>query len=370
MLAEFLLTAALQAPEPGLFRVRGEWEYQATRAHASLTVLVPLPLAYREQVPVQFELEVGPPAALTAARVYEDRPGNWVAELQLGPLAADERRRCSWIAWVLAGERSFADLPKKAPLPAQWPAEAQPWLRATRYAEAEDPAILAAVAEIRRDGGDVRQRISAVLETARAIYAGQEGRCAQLGAVEALRKEGSCTSAANLVAALLRASGVPARIVAGYATWYGPHQTHYIVEAYVPEYGWYPLESTRTTAGWQPYQQIQVAIVPPEYEDRGWPRFFAAGGVPYLSLTEVPGLEGGLSFRGLIEPGRSADHVAEPVKPLKGSPGEWEKTLEAARAHWAAWLASAPKAEAGRLACAGPKGIEKLSLSQLRAALR
>ena len=42
-----------------------------------------------------------------------------------------------------------------------------------------------------------------------------------LDAVQALDRQGSCTSCANLVAALLRGNGIPARILAGYPTYLG-----------------------------------------------------------------------------------------------------------------------------------------------------
>ena len=70
-------------------------------------------------------------------------------------------------------------------------------------------------------------------------------------------------------------------------------QTNYIVEAYVPEYGWYPIESTMGRSPWPNFQQALVAIVPSRYEDQA--KAGARVGVPYLSLTELPAMTGHVS---------------------------------------------------------------------------
>ena len=107
-----------------------------------------------------------------------------------------------------------------------------------------------------------------VLAKLHDVKAKQKGESKDLGALPALEKAGSCTSNANLCAALFRAAGVPARIVSGYAVWGGPHQTHYIVEAWLPGSGWVPFESTHVRARWPWSQQANVSIVRPEDEDR------------------------------------------------------------------------------------------------------
>jgi len=48
-------------------------------------------------------------------------------------------------------------------------------------------------------------------------------------------------------------------------------QTHYIVEAFVPNFGWYPIESTGLTSPWPNHQQVNVSIVPIEYEKQASP---------------------------------------------------------------------------------------------------
>lgn len=388
---ELRQAASFNAGRPGIFRCRGEYQIHATpdwqnsanagergpepaaadqdkarRIRRAPKLLLPLPLNYREQVPLTYELTVEPPERLESARLYEDRPGNWVAEVVLkpledGPASGDSRpnraavgdafAELRWTALVLAAPRAFDDFPKQAALPDAWPVEARPWLRATKYAEADDPNLRTVARELRGDSNDVPRIIRRTLARLREIQRRQKGRCAALGAAEALEKQGSCTSNANLAAALLRANGIPARILAGYPSWSGPLQTHYTVEAWVPGYGWYPLESTLTKAPWPPSGQIQVAILPPEYEDQGGLRGNVAPGVPYLSLTEYVDYDRSWIAVGNIGGKLGCDHVAEQAQIFADDtpPADWQAALDAARRKWDAWLRGDPKPVNGRL---------------------
>ncbi|MBC7773298.1 MAG: transglutaminase domain-containing protein, partial [Pyrinomonadaceae bacterium] len=254
---------------------------------------------------------------------------------------------------------------KAAAMPAEWPAAARPWLASTVCVQAADDRIRAIATELRSDSTDVIAIIDATLKRAGEIFASQTEQCRSLDAVSALKQRGSCTSRANLVAAILRASGVPARVLAGYPAWSGPLQTHYIVEAYIPAYGWYPIESTKLAKGWNRHQQVQVAIIPPQYEDRSGMRPGIAKGVPFLSLTERG--EGSAAYVTLGTLGTSnlgCDHEARPVRnlPIDAPAGEWTALLNAARPRWEAWLASAPVAGAKASLTFGPAGAQLISV--------
>lgn len=327
---------------PGVFEVRGEFTAASTDPQVSTaTLLMPLPLDYRDQAPLGYELDVEPKERLQGARVYEDRPGNWVVELKLKNLSTSHDTKVHWSSAVLAAPTDFGAVPQSAPMTGEWPPEAREWLRSTRCVQSDDPSIRAIAKEIKGESNDVMAIIGGVLERARQIYAAQEGQCTQLDAVQALTKKGSCTSRANLTAALLRASGVPARILSGYPAWSGPLQTHYIVEAYLPAYGWYPIEPTKLLAGWPTHQQIMVSIVTPEQEDQSGPRGAAAGGVAYLSLTEhVPNEAPVRTLGTLGKPGTFCDHECRPAKNFaeETTPEKWRELLARSRARWGAWL--------------------------------
>lgn len=195
----------------------------------------------------------------------------------------------------------------------------------------------ALAAEVRGDGADVMAVILRTLLRAKEVFARAEGRVTELTAVQALDHQGSCTSCANLVAALLRGAGVPARVLAGYPLWSGPLQTHYIVEAFVPAYGWYPVESTLGRAPWPNHQQVNVSIVPVEHESRALAgaRICAGGAVPYMTLTEYD-RGSPVVCEGTLKPW--CDHQARLVRDLEGDAAAWRKAQEWARRRWNGWL--------------------------------
>jgi hypothetical protein len=323
----------------------------------SVNVLLPVPLAYRQQVPVTYELAVDPPEAATGITIYQDTPPNHVAKVSVVLSGRHDKVDIKFRSLVLVGPSSFSNVPDRAPIPEQWPEECQPWLKSTWCVDAQNSQIQALSKEIRDDANDVMTIIAGVQKQAGTVFANAQGQAWDLTAVAALTGRGSCTSCANLVAALLRASHIPARVVAGYPSWTGPLQTHYIVEAYVPKFGWYPIESTMCRSPWPNEYEINVAIVPPKYESQelagGRPQ--AAAGVPFLSLTEMPGAPSGIIVRGTIDPARNCDHQCKMVRKFPTDDGSWKSVLDAANSRWQKWLASEPQStEKGQLIL-GPK---------------
>jgi hypothetical protein len=302
-------------------------------------VLIPLPLTYRDQAPLSYELQVTPPSSAAAVEIVRDGTHNSILKVKL----AAGRRGSVKIAFrsiVLIGPSDFTTVPKEAPMAKEWPKEVAPWLAATWCADADHERIQALTADIRAETSDVLEAIRRVRSLMGTILRSAKGRSDSLTAVESLDNRGSCTSCANLVAALLRASGVPARIVASYPSWSGPLQTHYIVEAYVPGYGWYPIESTLGQAPWPNTQQAQVAIIPPQHEAEACagPRVGVAGGVPYLSLTELPGNDGSCFAVGAIKDAMGCDHHCRALTTMEGTGDQWNRAAAAATTRWNAWL--------------------------------
>jgi hypothetical protein len=302
-------------------------------------VLIPLPLAYRDQSPLSYELRVMPPASVIAIEIDRDGPQNAVLKVKL----AGGRRgsvKITFRSVLLIAPSDFTSVPRTAPFPHTWPEEVMPWLAATWCADSDHERIQAMAADIQAETKDVLETIRRVQGATGTVFRLAQGRGESLTAVEALDKQGSCTSCANLVAAVLRACGLPARIVAGYPSWSGPLQTHYIVEAYIPEYGWYPIESTMGRSPWPNFQQALVAIIPPGYENhsRAGARVGVAGGVPYLSLTELPDNDGSCIAVGAIEGARGCDHHCKAICGLEGASEQWKFAAAEARTKWDAWL--------------------------------
>ena len=91
-----------------------------------------------------------------------------------------------------------------------------------------------------------------------------------------------------------------------------------------------------------------MAIIPPEYEqqEKAGVRTTAFGGVPYLSLTELPGDTGIIVARPMIDEARRLDHQARHVRALTGTPEQWRQAIADARARWQNWLAGSHELDA------------------------
>jgi hypothetical protein len=353
---------AIDEIKPGLFEIVGSMRIASVPGAAGVArdgadkdavlksaVLVPLPLAYRDQAPLNYRFAATPPGAVEAIEIYEDSPLNFVLKATIAAGSESEPIDLQFSSTVLVGPSDFAGVPEKALIPDAWPEDAKPWLAATWCADAEHERIRALAEEIRAGTTDVPEIIRRVQQTAGGIFRRSQGQGESLTAVAVLDKRGSCTSCANLVAALLRAAGVPARVLAGYPSWSGPLQTHYIVEAYVPGFGWYPIESTLSQAPWPNTHQVHVAIIPPrhECEAQAGPRLGIAGGVPYLSLTELPDNDRSLFAAGTIEGSPGCDHECRVVRTLEGrESAPWQRAIVARRSAWNAWLQSNPSLDA------------------------
>jgi len=272
--------------------------------------------------------------------------GYHVARVTLGDLGSGENFVFRWESYVLAFPHDPKPIPEDILLPLNdVPEEIAPWLAGTWCCNKDDPAIKAVAEEIRADAGETADVvIPATLERMSKIFSEAKGRVESLTATEALTKIGSCTSCANLGAALLRSllrsHGIPARIIAGYPTWSGPLQTHYVVEYWLPGIGWRVMETSRCLDDRPGYEQIEVALVRPEDESEeraGW-RSSIAGGVPYLSLTEyhqnrdIQSMT--IRLRGDMPDKPGCNHQAVSVASFEAEPELWRQAREVLSARW------------------------------------
>ncbi|MBI3271110.1 MAG: transglutaminase domain-containing protein [Planctomycetes bacterium] len=357
---------------PGMFHLRGVYDVNVAAATAEPVVLLPLPLSWGAQVPLRWELRANPSAMVRSWRAYERKPRVWVAEVRLQPLEPCDRFHLEWEADLLCGPSAHTALPGGVPLEklGEIPEEARPWLASTRCVQSGHERFQAIAKEVKSSAKDVADLVARIQAKLLDVYRAEKGQAKSLDALEALDRSGSCTSCANVTAALYRACGFPARVVSGYPVWSGPLQTHYIVEVHFPGHGWFPVESTLLRTPWPQSQQLAVSVVYPEDEERSAQRWCAADGVPYLSLTETPGGDDHFSLQGAIPDHAACDHEAVRTRDFAVEDAAWSDVLAAARSRWDAWLALAgrgPVPEAERVA--RRPLAECGSLAELRAEL-
>ena len=274
---------------PGIACAQGADVFKATKDLDKFEVIFPLPNVTAWQTPISFEVRVDPPGKLISSEIFHRSDINWNCRVVLGPIKKDEVIKMNYFSDVIMAVADFSKIPEKIAIPpaAEYPADVLPWLESTIEAQVTDPRIVKTAQKLMSEtpGGDAVAYLKVMLAFPRTIKFNKPEGC---DAVNMLEQGGACTSHANLAAALCRAVGIPARVIANYPTWNVPFQTHYIIEAYLQGYGWLPCESIMNVFAQQPFKQIFMSRVTIQDEkDSADPNRNAAPGVPKWSLNEI-----------------------------------------------------------------------------------
>lgn len=308
--------------------LHGKFFVLAPEGEANGKVMFPLPRDYRGQTPVGFQLKIKPELAVKSKSVRVTATGDYVLELECAPMAVGKRFEVDWRSQLIVDMRETSRIPdiKEAP---EMHERVKAWLRPSRYVQSDHPDIIKQAQSVKADSYSGKIYQTFLLQ--QRIINAQRGQATELSSLTALTLKGTCTSEANLLAALLRANGVPARLVSGYPTYANrPYDTHYIVEAYCGEASWLPVEPGMTSS-----MVPVVSVISVENENLGERRISAAEGVPYLSLTETTGR---LVARGLLN-SKYSEHEAKLNLKISLKP----ESLLPAKARWKEWLSTVVK---------------------------
>jgi transglutaminase-like putative cysteine protease len=190
-----------------------------------------------------------------------------------------------WESLVLVGQSNNDPL-ARADQPST-PKETAPWTRSTACVQSDDPAIRDKAKELAKDVDGIEPFARRVIEFTSHHQGKDDIAFDTLDARKALDCGGSCTSRANLAAALLRAQGIPARTVAHLPTWSGPLYEHWLVEYWHPGSGWVWLESSLGQFRPPSCSVVVLGVANPEDEDRAFDPLQCRQvmpGAPYLSV--------------------------------------------------------------------------------------
>ncbi len=371
--------ASIQDLGPGLYQAEGRYRGVVRRDHEGQEILVPMPLLWYLQIPVSFRLWSEPEGWVRSVTLKPLAQGGMVADVQLRGGTQGQFFGLFWSGDVLISPSASSPIPPDITLPLkEIPAEARPWTRATWCCDFDNPELAKAARAIREKAGNsaaavIAQTLDFMERTNRSAKAPLTCQRAS----NALTQAGFCTANANLGAALLRAQGIPARIVACYPTWAVPLQTHYIVEYWLPGTGWRLMETTYNQDDLAPSKQVGMALVTPEDEgqEEAGRRASAGCGVPYLSLTEYPGIHGHqtppIELDQDLFPGHPyCDHEAA-VLALYGSVDpHWERAEAVLAKRWSERTGAVIRGKAGLDSLAAPPGLDRaVSLSDVLEAL-
>ena len=224
-----------------------------------------VPIPFREQAPIL--LQISCPQMIDYRFVHEDPPNLLVA----ARLLSADSAVLDWTSWVIVKQNSYPDFPTYIPIPDpdELPDSVRPWLDTTDCCQ-----VSASVVQYKADS--LRDTTTNLIKLAQDICTFCHNIPWQFphtpyafDAVYALKWGNSCTGKAHAATALLRANGVPARpllnILAGTVT-----DMHWIVDYYVPGYGWVRMESASGVNPMAPQDEIVVRVCNPGDEFPVW----------------------------------------------------------------------------------------------------
>lgn len=232
--------------------------------HKRGTITFPIPGPYRGQVPMSFNLQAKPKEALLGYEIKRREDGiNWIAEVKVQP--PPKGAILSWESLVLIRGEEKRVLPQHA---IETPPDTLPWLRSTKCVQSDDKEIKTKAQQLSKNVTSVESYVRKVLQFT-STNRGTGKPFDSLDAKTAMGSGGSCTSKANLAAALLRANGIPARTVSHLPTWMRSYFfEHWLVEYWHPGIGWVWIEPTLDKTQPSSNELVVLAISSRDDEDK------------------------------------------------------------------------------------------------------
>ncbi len=230
-----------------------------------------IPIAFADQVPILLTVRS---AQLVDYRFVRLSPPNVIVAARM---KSARQATIHWECWVLVRQNNYSDRPATKPIPTfdQLPDEVRPWLLSSDCVQTNDPFVQGKAWEIKGDTTDLVVLADRVAAACAAIPAKFDHAPFAFDAFYALNWGNSCTGTAHAGDALMRANGVPARTLMVMPTWYGgAFDMHWIIEYYLPDYGWVRMETTLGQNPVSPEEEIVVLVCNPEDE---FPLFYTDG---------------------------------------------------------------------------------------------
>jgi hypothetical protein len=168
----------------------------------------------------------------------------------------------------------------------QVPAEAVAWLAPAPMIQSDDDEIKALAAKLRADATSVQQLVKSTLaEMAKIRKPWPTGPVQFQNDALSFFKTGlgDCVANANLFAALMRAAGVPCRVVNQIARRDEGQNMHYVNEYYMPSVGWVLVEPQAQQIQWSLGYLVDMGIIHPELEKKGQ-GFMSYDGIQQLTM--------------------------------------------------------------------------------------
>jgi len=260
------VTLGLSNPQKELYLLRSEhYLYlKASDDTSSISVRFVYPPVYGYQSPIFFELHNDTDAPVRSYRIINDTYPNLLVDFNIDPLHKEARVLIHFSFYVLVKNHDFNDTPLHVEFPAirDIPDDTLPWLKGSSVVQVDHPLIRIKARQIRgknnnmvRYAEDVaffikhHRYLLFVLQLNTGLFFSQD-------AVTTLLINGENVGRSHLACALLRSQGVPARVILAHNDQGFWTQMHYMVEYYIPRYGWVLLDSTKGETPYSTRRQI------------------------------------------------------------------------------------------------------------------
>ncbi len=260
-----------------LCRVEHYLEIVAKNNTSDFFVKYAFPPDYFYQAPIYLQILNGTTSEIINYKIENDtdKSPNKFVNFSLTGMEKDEHRMIHFTVWVLLKNYSFNDLPESQSFPnaSRLPDYTKKWLVETNSSQKNNIFIRLKSFRFKLFNNDLisyADKVSTFIKNHRYLLFLIQlkfGFFFSQDAVTTLFINGENVGRSHLACAFLRNQNIPSRVILvnndqGFWT-----QMHYMVEYYVPDYGWVLLD---TTAGETPYdtnRQIINRICYPEDEN-------------------------------------------------------------------------------------------------------
>lgn len=223
-----------------LIKTSGSLDVIGVSSMPSYEIYFPVPIVYNDQSPIWLEVEC--PQMIDYKFMRLDSKNTLVsAHIE----NVTDSICINWTSWVMTRKNKYKDYPMMEPMPdiTELPDSVLPWLTQTSTI----PFNNSYIKNIADSIGNTTNQLYSFARRAGMYSAGIPYsfpvQPESHGAYYAMKWGASCTGKAHAAAAILRANGVPARILMNLSSFYpGYFDFHWILEYYIPKYGWVQME--------------------------------------------------------------------------------------------------------------------------------
>jgi transglutaminase-like putative cysteine protease len=284
LLSSILVTGLSLSPDHSpttkdLYLLRAE-HYLYLKAEddtTAFTLHFSFPPDYTHQAPLYLEFHNDTSSKLISYRFEDDvLTPNKLINCSISSLQKGEMILLHFDCWVIINDHEYEGLPPYLKIPrkpSDLPEETRTWLRASKAVQADSLLIKHKAFQISRLTTNLRtlaDRITWYVKNHRYglfLIQFNSNIFFRQDAITTLFINGDNVGRSHLACALFRANTVPSRVILTLGDQPFWTQMHYIMEYFVPGYGWVIMDTTRAHTPHQPYRQIILRICHPEDED-------------------------------------------------------------------------------------------------------